>query len=332
MLVKIVRLIEFLAKKDGSSGIASINKLLDDGVDLEKFTGDLIELLRRLLIAKINPSLGEKIGLEIGESYEIRINEIKKDLPIDRIVGILEKLLIAKKEMKNAFITQLPLEMALAELCFETSRPIIVPPTFTPPTRPTSGNSFNPPAPKAPPYVSPTSNNEPAVKSSVVNESAAVYESVVVEDGVCAVTDLASFTSRWNEVLVKVKKYNHSLSFVLGNCCPKTFSGNKVCLGFKYKFHKDRVEEGKMREVIQNTFKEVFGSTVYFDAIIDEKLEIPGINNSASAGTETGNPVAVYSAPEMENVPPPTEEPAIPAAGGDVMSNLLKTFGGKIVG
>lgn len=308
---EIVRLIEFLAKKDAGSGIALVNKLLDDGVDLEKFTGDLIELLRRLMIAKINPTLGEKIGLEIGESYELRINEIKKDLPVERITVALEKLLLSLREMKNAFITQLPLEMAIAELCFESPR--LVAPVAAASFRPAVASPLPPTGKIVPPSAAKNENLPPPVFSNA-NDNADV--------------SLQDFSARWKEFLVKIKKYNHSLSFVLRTCQPRNLNGNMVCLAFKYKFHKDRVEEGKMREIIQNTLREVYGSNLLFEAVIDETLELDAI--PAEGGTETGSPN--YNSLPSSSEAVLSEDGGVPQASNDAMSNLLKAFGGKIVG
>jgi DNA polymerase-3 subunit gamma/tau len=116
---EIISLLEFLAKKDAAGAVALINKLLDDGVSLEKFTEDSIELGRKILISKINPTLGEKIGLDIGESFEIKLNAVKDGLTQENLINFLEKFIIAKKEMRNSFIIQLPIEIAVAKLCME---------------------------------------------------------------------------------------------------------------------------------------------------------------------------------------------------------------------
>jgi DNA polymerase-3 subunit gamma/tau len=322
---EIVKLIECLAKKDGSSAIALVNKLLDDGVDLEKFAQDLIELLRKVLIYKINPALGEKLGLDIGESYELKINELKKDLPVERIVLFLEKMMAARASMKSAFITQLPLEMAIAELCLEPSqvcRPLPpagniaqqVPRAYTAPANATQSMQSNPVI------------QHQAVPGSVSGAPAAPQGAVPVSDVKMSLED---FGSRWGEFLAKIKKNNHSLSFILKTCQPRGVDGGKACLAFKYKFHKDRVNEAKMREAIHQTLREVYGANLVFEAIIDEAMEIEG-----------GNSAEFASSSSQQEAPLPEEAPSIDTTtttpeqngGNDVMSNLLKTFGGKIVG
>ncbi|MBU4256908.1 DNA polymerase III subunit gamma/tau, partial [Patescibacteria group bacterium] len=63
-----VNLVGCLAKKDGGGGIKLINNLIDEGIDLKSFAGDLIEILRRMLLFKISPGLTQRLGMELGES------------------------------------------------------------------------------------------------------------------------------------------------------------------------------------------------------------------------------------------------------------------------
>jgi DNA polymerase III subunit gamma/tau len=300
-IAEIVKLIEFLIKKDASGAIALVNKLIDDGVDLEKFSADFVQILRKILLAKINPGLGERLGLDIGESFEMKINDLKKDLDAGYLIVILEKFIAAIGEMKNSFIIQLPVELAIAELCLEKNAPLR---SASMPAegmaKPHSAKSASEPAKIIPPVQS-------------VNFSEA------------SLPDREKINSRWSEVLAKIKKYNHSLSFILHLCQPKSVSGNKICLAFKYKFHKDRINEAKMKEIVQNVLREVYNAPLLIEAVIDENIEI----EEHSAVSAAGN-TAVPEIDMTVDVEPDSDDDA-PAAN-DMMSDLLKTFGGKIVG
>jgi DNA polymerase-3 subunit gamma/tau len=298
-IAEIVKLLECLSKKDASGAIALVNKLIDDGVDSEKFAGDFIEVLRKVLLSKINPSLGERLGLDIGESFEVKINDLKKNLDVGYLILILEKFIIAKTEMKNSFIIQLPLELAIAELCLEkAAAPKVVfnSPAETPKIRPVAAGA------------------EPVKKIESV-------EPVLKSDG--AVPDQQKILARWSEVLAKIKTHNHSLSFILHLCQPRNLSGNKLCLAFKYKFHKDRINEGKMKEIVQNVLHEVYGTQILIDTIIDDNLQIDERGNT-NVEPEISAEIEI---PISEAAP---EEDA--SNGSDMMSDLLKTFGGKVVG
>jgi DNA polymerase-3 subunit gamma/tau len=296
-IAEIVKLLECLSKKDASGAIALVNKLIDDGVDSEKFAGDFIEILRKILLSKINPTLGERLGLDIGESFEVKINSLKTNFDIGFLILILEKFITAKAEMKNSFIIQLPLELAIAELCLEKGIPVKS--SFSAPTEPLKPRPIN----SAPNQENKIPSAEPIAASN---------------DG--AMPDQQKILARWSEVLAKIKKYNHSLSFILHLCQPRDLSGNRLCLAFKYKFHKDRINEGKMKEIVQNVLREVYGVQLLVDAIIDENLQIDERGNGAG-----GSEVIA----EIEMPMPPVEEKN---NGSDMMSDLLRTFGGKVVG
>ena len=296
-IAEIVKLLECLSKKDASGAIALVNKLIDDGVDSEKFAGDFIEILRKILLSKINPTLGERLGLDIGESFEVKINSLKTNFDIGFLILILEKFITAKAEMKNSFIIQLPLELAIAELCLEKGIPVKS--SFSAPTEPPKPRPIN----SAPNQENKIPPAEPVAASN---------------DG--ALPDQQKILARWSEVLAKIKKYNHSLSFILHLCRPRDLSGNKLCLAFKYKFHKDRINEAKMKEIVQNVLREVYGVQLLVDAIIDENLQIDERGNGAG-----GSEVIA----EIEMPMPPVEEKN---NGSDMMSDLLRTFGGKVVG
>jgi DNA polymerase III subunit gamma/tau len=306
-VAEIIKLLEILAKKDASAGIALINKLSEDGVDLERFVGDLIEISRKVMLAKINPALGERLGLDVGESFEIKINDLKRNLEISQLIILMEKFLAAKAEMKNSFIVQLPLELAIAELCLESAKSI---PKMTPPATPSA------PLANAPTFC-PTAQAKPAPEN---NSPAANFSATGINK--------EKILSRWSEVLAKIKTQNHSLSFILHQCLPRELSGNTLCLAFKYKFHKDRINEAKMREIVQNVLREVYEVPLLIEAMLDEKLDVgssPGVSNGASGEGEIVAEIEIET--PVEEISPPTGN-----VGNDMMSNLLKTFGGKIIG
>lgn len=279
-MAEIANLIEVLAKKDTATGISLINKLLDDGVNLEKFISDFIEVLRKIMLGKINPALEEKLGIEVGESFEIKINETKKDLSLERLIVIIEKFIEARRELKTSFITQLPVELAITELCLDTG-----------------------------PVMLKISENS---KKTVTAPAKPAFKAVVGGK-----IDKEALISRWNEFLAKIKKYNHSLSFILRVCHPVSIEGNKLCLAFKYKFHKDRINEAKIKDLVQKTLKEVYGMPLIIEAVIDENLEIEEKIN--------GNDKEDKKEEKKEEGKEEKKQ------GDNMMDDLLKTFGGKVI-
>ena len=332
-ITEIVNLIEILARKDASGGIGLVNKLVEEGVDLKAFISDLIETLRKVMVGKISPSLGEKMGLDLGENLEMKLNEVSDQLNLEQLVNFLNKFLNVRSAVRSSFIIQLPLELAVVELCSEEKKE---PPKTTGSGSPQGGNSFGVEEKTRP--AKPRAGGQTSGKVDYI-------------------------TSRWNEVLAKVKKYNHSLSFILKVCKPQNIKDGKLCLAFKYKFHKERLEDGNIRNLVEKTLKEVFNEDLSVETLVDEKLEIANGNGHYS-GHYSGHDISTPSASSprqssgQAGQAPSTDSTSSPQAGqggadkkgeeekkksrkeednkkntGDdeVIDNILKTFGGKVI-
>jgi DNA polymerase-3 subunit gamma/tau len=271
---EVLNLIKYLVKKDAGAGIGLINKLVDEGINLHRFSSDLIEILRKIMITKISPSLVEKLAIEFGDEIEAEITKIGQEMDNKQILIFIEKFIQARNELKGSFISQLPLEIAIAELCLAST----VPRNFTaaqtgiPDSTKTKPISFQ----KDQKTVSQTADN---LNKEIIS-------------------------SRWNEVLARIKKYNHSLSFILRVCEPRDINGNQLCLAFKYKFHKERIGDINIKKMVEKVLNEVYGSPLVIEAIIDEGIQANGQANGANGAGESGD---------------------------DMMENLINTFGGKII-
>lgn len=278
---EIIKLIDFLIKKDSAKGVELINNLIDNGIDIKVFLDDLVEVLRMIMLNKLNPGLSANLGLAYGEGIDAKISEISKNLIIKNVIRYIEKFSEAKIKIKDSFITQMPVEIAIIDLGLG-----VVPQKANP------GTSI-PDATKA------TENIAKAIPvSSPVNTETAI--------------------SKWSEVLVAIKKYNHSLSLILRACQPKSIEGDTLNLVFKYKFHQDRINDIEIKPIVVKVLSEVYGRKLEVNSVVDENLEINNTTPTANHENETKD----NKVEDKSNVA--KEE----SSGVD---NLLKTFGGRVV-
>jgi DNA polymerase-3 subunit gamma/tau len=284
-LGEVVNLIELLSKKDAAGGIRLVNRLLDEGLDLKVFLIDLLEVWRKMLLIKINPALAQNVGAELGESLELKVSELGKVFAVEQLAYSLEQFSKAIVEIKNSFILQMPVELAIIRLCSAAG-------------------------------TSKTVSGSPVAAARPTTAGRPVTEQLKGPGEV----SFSEILEKWNELLIKVKKYNHSLSFILRVCQPRSMRDSTVCLAFKYKFHKDRLNDPVIRSSMEKVLKEVYNTPLTVEAVIDETLAID----------ENGNGNGNGHAPIIEKEVPPGE---LPAKSEDKMiDKLLKTFGGKVVG
>ncbi len=106
----IFELFNFLKQKNTKSAIKFINNLIFEGVDIHEFTKSIIQLLRNALLTKIDPEFNEPEKDFIDFVDKFSETEIKE---------ILEKFIIAEQGIKYASIQQLPVELAIIEICLK---------------------------------------------------------------------------------------------------------------------------------------------------------------------------------------------------------------------
>ncbi len=280
-----VEFIIFLNKKESGKALEIINQLTQEGVDLKSFTEEVILILRKLLLNFAQAGLGEKLGIDFGEEIELKINQLQKDSNPEIALNILAKILKASNE-KNYLLPQLPLEIAIIDWCLNVSQ-----------GQENKSDNHN---------LNTKSTNEikeekPLKESSKENEIKANISNI----------DCQKVKELWPEFLVKIKKYNHSLSFILQNCKAGNLENGELSLEFKYKFHQDRAKNTNVRPIIEKTLSEVFNTPVKIKAILNENMEISEKKEELQNEHKEEN--KDDKNPEKSSV-----------------DNILKTFGGQI--
>lgn len=265
-----INFLEALSRKDAPLAIKMINDISGSGVNLKNFLNDLIELLRKMILNKVSDSLSSSLGLDLNEKLEIKINNVNKNFSLESLVSITEELMLALKELPNSFIPQMPIELAIINISHTDSSNIM--------------SSFEPIKNISSPTIKGASNIEKKDNVSKKNISG---------------INLDEIESRWPEFLNKLKPLNHSLSFVLQSCNIDGVNGKKICLSFKYKFHKDRLDSPEIKKIIEGVLRDVYKTDLSIEALVDENIKAKKDNNNKN--------------------------------GGEVIDNLLKTFGGQII-
>jgi len=302
-----VNLLDYLGKKDAAKAVSLVNSLVDSGVNLKTFTGEIIALLRKIMLNKLSPELADNLGLDLGENLEKRLTEVAGNLNWNQIFLFTRRFLESGNDNKSPLIPQLPLELAIVELCFgldSSSNPRT-------PAMPASANQTESVGTNRQNNISPAAfKKETLAPLNARNSASAAVDKEFNLDAI-------GIASKWPEFLVKIKKYNHSLSFVLQNAEPREIKEGRLTLVFKYKFHHDRVSDPNIKVIVENNLSEVFGRALGFVASVDEGLELK------REESETG---AAAAEPTIQPEPETASEPS-----GGLMADLLKTFGGEVI-
>ncbi len=106
----------YLVNNDRSAALGFINKIYDSGIDLENFTSNFINYLRKILIFKVSPATLTSVGEELLDEEAKLIASYSQALEPVQIVKMLNLFISARDGIKSSPIPQLPLELAVLEL------------------------------------------------------------------------------------------------------------------------------------------------------------------------------------------------------------------------
>ncbi len=231
--------LEFLVYKNGREAMLLISELAERGADFKYFFDNTIELARKLLFTKITGEIDAGLPDEIKRSLQ----KIAQAAALPDITKILDVLLTRRADVRLLDIPSLPLELSAAEICGDPSRVIA-----------SSSESV----------AIPFSSVIPAPRIRGINSGG-----IQTSSG-----NLSEITSKWPEVLEKIKNYNHSLPFIIKMSEPRSFDGKNLVLAIKFKLHKDKLEDPKSYSVLTEVLKSVYNKEIFIRPEVDAALAV----------------------------------------------------------
>ncbi len=93
-------------------------------------------------------------------------------------------------------------------------------------------------------------------------------KSDAVED--VGLLSLEKLVEHWKDVIEAVKPYNHSIAGVLRSTHAKAYVNGVVTIATLYKFHQERLSDGKVRDILVAVFKKLFGVNVRVEIVLEK--------------------------------------------------------------
>lgn len=227
--------LENLFSKNAKGGLHCIEKVYEDGLDLYVWIGGFLEVLRKKLL-------------------ECPSNSVE-------LVHIIDRIIKAHNDTKSSFITQLPIELAVVELC--------------------AGDGKKDTSPEDNPKDDDNKSNKndiiaPSVKSNKV--------SITTEE----------VSQKWVQILKAVSGINNSVMALLKSSKLIQVLGTDLQLEVPYDFHKERIESSKNKRIIEKVLANVLGENLgvtcsvkkgFRQKLTDKNIIVPsGVTTQESQG------------------------------------------------
>jgi len=307
----IAEFVGYVVNKDQVKSLAMVNRLVEESIDLSRFSIDLIEFLRKLLLSKISNTL-DNFALSLDADLENEVMKIKEKTEITFLTRALNTFIIRSKELKNTTIVQLPLEMAIVELINDESR---IKNQESRITKQETGNMKQ----GTTPTQQVQSGSVAGIPVKKFNfDQPVVQENPVVQNQDIAETQQVNITfdeimQKWQEVVAFIVKNEHGLSFMLKTARPQKLTGAVLEVAFKHKFHCEAVRSHGKQEVFEKIISDIVGVQVKTKCYVDLTVQIDPVKVAPEIPVDNQ---------ELQNVSEETE--------GNI-TGVLDAFGGQVI-
>ncbi|MBU4332762.1 hypothetical protein KKD20_06685, partial [Patescibacteria group bacterium] len=275
----VINFCEHLFKNEISGALQLVNNLLEEGVDLEQFVGDTIEFLRKLLVYSVDPELAT-LKAELDEDIEEKLKNLNTQTKTPRIAFLISLFIDKKREIKQAEIPPLPLELLVVEFCENQENKKSIQPKTDHPLGENQKNNQTHSAGSGQ-AIEQSARNARASEAGGSN-NISLDNDINKDKDVSNVNERAgdisfdSIKNNWDKILLEIKKQNHSISAFLKTGQLIAFSNQILQIRFSYKFHQDRIKDVKNKRIVEQCISQVVGQPV--------KLEFKTLEVNNNAG------------------------------------------------
>lgn len=261
-------ILQAFALRDQKQSFEIIIQLVEQGIDMRYFISQLLDALHKMLLVDV--------GVLPDTKYQIQ--DTKYSLSdIQTLVTLFSE---AYQQTKYAIIPQMPLELAVIAWCQGQNQeseiknqenPVIL---GTSETKTPESNSNKNTTDSGQPRMKIQSNKqtmdmllkkEKNLKVQAIlkgTDEKEEQKEIKVEVEQEELTDKAEGERLMDNLIFKVKPQNHSVAGVLRGCVVKAMGNGKIIFETSYKFHKERLDEAKTRNIIESALKEITGKNM----------------------------------------------------------------------
>ncbi len=231
---EVALLAEALFDRDASRALQIVHTAMEKGRDLEAMTQALLKHIRLVFLAAAGGDEDEVLrakGDRAGGALEV--------------ARMLQEIADALAAMRHAPLVQLPLEIAIAEICLQDSVSNI-----------SSGGEGS----SLPPEKAQGKKEEEDSQSSAELPARSQKNNTALS--------LETIQKKWKAWQEEIKE--QSLRVLMEGLFPLRVEGRRIVIGCEYTFHKQRLEEIKVRQQLESVLSQFLGEEVEVGAEIVE--------------------------------------------------------------
>lgn len=242
------QLVEQLFRRDTRKAITVVNQAVEAGINMQYLLEELLEVLHTLLLTKAG------ITTEKPVQYSFAFSNVE----ISELVSLFSE---AHAQIKHSVIAQLPLEMGIIVWCNRHDD------TASDRAEPLPIKSQQ----KATMDTLLKKQQEIKLRNMLSGKKAdektqSKHVAPIEQSDISYSAD--SLTTLYENIIYKVKPQNHSIAGILRGSKIIKVTEEAIFFEAAYKFHKERLEEQRTCEIIEQAIKEITGKPLKVSVVI----------------------------------------------------------------
>ncbi len=310
----VVEMVKLILDKKYGQAIEHINRVTDNGYDLEQFVKSVVEYCRKLLLIKVSPTMKGSFFSEMTEEQVAELEDMSRKTSIPNLLRIIRAFVQSGEDIKSAVLPQLPLELAVAEINISDESSAADKTDGSDSIKSEKSirkiaEEVSHSAEKSQDFIKRNTDfgeKEERIKKVTVGEDkekGILRKNVETENKDEVSLDLDAVRDKWLKILEKVKPYNHSLTASLKTCQPIGIEGNQIVVLCKYSFYRGKLQRIENRSVVERVASEILGVEIVMRFVVQSEAEKLGYEVERAGFVkredEEGNDDLVSSALEM---------------------------------
>jgi len=249
--------IDFIEQIIGNKTAEAINlvaQLVSDGVNLEQFAYDVIEILRVIMILQ-SDSNAKNLVTDYSEANLKMIKKLSGQITPGNLIKIIESLMARRREIRISPIPQLPLELFIVNFTTNaggiTCHPELVSGSVAVSQK--DREILKQVQDDTIQDIKPAHNIAQTIKEKISDFTHKQPVKSTLED----------VKNKWEEIIQKISVENHSLTFILRMCNLEAVDENGLHVTVPYSFHKDKIDEHKAKKIIEKSLADALDERIF---------------------------------------------------------------------
>jgi len=283
---------DLIIQKDAKQALRIIKRLYQDGVDLYVWTGELLKYLRDLLFIQVGSM--EEV-LDVTDEILQRMKAQAQQLTSVQITEYLYLMIGAQNEIKNTFITQLPIEITVVKICTDSSGEVRIITPDKPEIKPVTPVSRE----KTQKIQSDSLETGKEEKSVDKSQEEQGSDGSVAKHVTTNVINIEIVNNNWKNIITEVSSINGSVSALLKMAKLAGVDGKSILLEVPFDFHKERLETSKNRVIIEEILSKILEEEMNIRCDVRKSERTYGARETGRLTDYNVSPAPSTPAPEM---------------------------------